>query len=71
MSIKDILSLKCNELKVLDTICNATYLRQKDAKEVAEKVELMLIVGGQNSGNTNSSYRSVVKFARGLILLNL
>ena len=53
MSIKDILSLKCNELKVLDTICNATYLRQKDAKEVAEKVELMLIVGGQNSGNTN------------------
>ena len=57
MSIKDILTLKCDNLKVLDTICNATYLRQKDARDAAEKVELMLIVGGKNSGNTNRLFQ--------------
>jgi 4-hydroxy-3-methylbut-2-enyl diphosphate reductase len=57
MKIKNILSQKCDDLKVLDTICNATYLRQRDAREVAEKVDLMLIVGGQNSGNTRRLYQ--------------
>lgn len=40
------------ELKVYNTICNSTVLRQKETKDIAEKVDLMLIIGGKNSANT-------------------
>lgn len=37
---------------VLKTICDATKLRQKEASELAQKVDFMVVVGGHNSGNT-------------------
>lgn len=40
------------EMKVYNTICNSTALRLKEAQEIAEKVDLMLVVGGRNSANT-------------------
>ena len=40
-------------IKVYNTICDATYVRQKEAEEIARKVDVMLVVGGRNSGNTN------------------
>lgn len=40
------------ELKVFNTICNSTALRLKETKEIANKVDLMIIVGGKNSANT-------------------
>jgi 4-hydroxy-3-methylbut-2-enyl diphosphate reductase len=40
------------ELKVYNTICNSTALRLKETKELAEKVDVMVIVGGRNSANT-------------------
>lgn len=43
---------KCNELKIKDTICPATTHRQKAAKDVAKKSDLMIVIGGFNSGNT-------------------
>ncbi|SOB59721.1 4-hydroxy-3-methylbut-2-enyl diphosphate reductase [Pseudodesulfovibrio profundus] len=39
-------------VKVLQTICDATKLRQKEASELAEGVDYMVVVGGFNSGNT-------------------
>lgn len=35
-----------------NTICKATELRQKEVKEIAQKVNKMVIVGGKNSSNT-------------------
>lgn len=40
------------EIKVFNTICNSTALRLKETKEMAKKVDAMIVVGGKNSANT-------------------
>ncbi|MCF8008854.1 MAG: 4-hydroxy-3-methylbut-2-enyl diphosphate reductase, partial [Halanaerobiales bacterium] len=40
------------ELKVFNTICNTTGKRQKSARQLAKKVDAMLVIGGYNSANT-------------------
>jgi 4-hydroxy-3-methylbut-2-enyl diphosphate reductase len=40
------------EVKVFNTICDATSIRQREAQEIARKVDVMLVLGGKNSGNT-------------------
>ena len=40
------------ELKVYNTICDATFKRQKAAKELAEDADLMVVVGSKSSANT-------------------
>ncbi|MFP4249316.1 MAG: 4-hydroxy-3-methylbut-2-enyl diphosphate reductase [Armatimonadota bacterium] len=41
------------ELRVANTICDATSKRQKASVAVAEQVDLMLVIGGYHSANTN------------------
>jgi (E)-4-hydroxy-3-methyl-but-2-enyl pyrophosphate reductase len=43
---------KAKELKIYNTICEATARRRESAKSIAGKVDLMLVVGGYNSANT-------------------
>jgi 4-hydroxy-3-methylbut-2-enyl diphosphate reductase len=40
------------ELRVFNTICSATAKRQLSAEELAREVDVMVVVGGHNSGNT-------------------
>ncbi len=40
------------ELRVFNTICSATTQRQVSAEELAAEVDVMVVVGGHNSGNT-------------------
>jgi len=40
------------EVKVCNTICNSTSERQNAALEVAEKSDVMIVIGGKNSANT-------------------
>jgi len=50
------IALWAKELKVINTICNATSVRQEDVYAIAPKVDVMVIVGGKNSGNTRRLY---------------
>ncbi len=43
---------RAKEVRVFNTICHATTLRQEEAIEVARKVDCMIVIGGHNSGNT-------------------
>ncbi|WP_457641113.1 4-hydroxy-3-methylbut-2-enyl diphosphate reductase [Persephonella sp.] len=40
------------ELKVFNTICDATSVRQEEVKRLAKDVDVMIIIGGKHSGNT-------------------
>ena len=44
--------LRGGEIRVYNTICDATAVRQEEAKELAGQVDCMLVVGGFNSANT-------------------
>lgn len=52
-SIVSCLLEKSREIKILRTICTATDLRQEAALELAENVDIMIVVGGKNSANTS------------------
>lgn len=45
------------ELKVVNTICRDTTIRQNEAKRIAKEVDVVLVVGGRNSANTNKLAR--------------
>jgi len=42
-----------SELRIIDTICHDIRERQAATLELANKVDLMLVIGGHNSANTN------------------
>ncbi len=39
-----------------DTICNATVQRQSEAEALSREVDLMIVIGGKNSSNTQKLY---------------
>ncbi len=42
----------CTNLKIFDTICKATVVRQEEAGELASRVDAMVVIGGRHSSNT-------------------
>jgi len=44
---------KDSELRIIDTICHDIRERQAAALKLASRVDLMLVIGGRNSANTN------------------
>jgi len=45
------------ELKGFNTICDATSVRQEEVKKIAPEVDVMIIIGGKHSGNTQRLYQ--------------
>lgn len=41
---------------VYNTICNATWERQEEARQLAASVDAMIVIGGMNSSNTQKLY---------------
>jgi len=52
-SIASLLLEKSRDIKILRTICTATDMRQSAALDLAEQVDMMIVVGGKNSANTS------------------
>ena len=57
------------KVEIENTICNATKLRQEETKEIAKKVDLMIIIGGKHSSNTNKLYKIASEFCKNSILI--
>lgn len=51
-----ILQAMAPDLVVGDTICRATRTRQEEARELASSCDLMIVIGGRHSANTNKLF---------------
>ena len=52
LKIVNALILTKREVRVFNTICNATFENQDAAAELAQKADIMIIIGGKHSSNT-------------------
>jgi 4-hydroxy-3-methylbut-2-enyl diphosphate reductase len=59
-ALKNVISdatIHAKEIKVYNTICNSTAHRLKETEKIAQKVDIMIVVGGKNSANTTQLTR--------------
>ncbi|KEA45586.1 4-hydroxy-3-methylbut-2-enyl diphosphate reductase [Campylobacter mucosalis] len=54
--IVNFLMLKVKEVRVFNTICNATFENQEATRELSTRADVMIIIGGKNSSNTKQLY---------------
>lgn len=60
-NLVDILQNKYYNVRVYDTICNATRVRQEEAASLARSVDVMIVIGGQHSSNTQKLFEICTK----------
>ncbi len=53
---QEILKKVCTNAKIFDTICNATSMRQSEARELAGQNDAMVVIGGRHSSNTSKLF---------------
>lgn len=46
-----------NELRLFNTICSATNVRQESTCQLAQESDLMIVIGGKNSSNTRMLFK--------------
>jgi 4-hydroxy-3-methylbut-2-enyl diphosphate reductase len=44
------------EVRVFNTICNATFENQEAVDNISKKADVMIIIGGKNSSNTKQLF---------------
>lgn len=52
----EIISKKGYDILAVNTICNATSTRQKEAESLAERSDAMIVIGGTHSSNSRKLY---------------
>ena len=52
----EILDKKGYNISVMNTICDATRVRQEEAEEMSKKAEVMLVIGDEKSSNSRKLY---------------
>lgn len=63
-TLTEIVKEKGEEVKIFNTICNATNERQEACKEVAKKVDAMIVIGGYHSSNTKKLVEISEKYCK-------
>lgn len=61
----EILKQKGYYINALNTICNATEVRQEEAARIAGEVDVMLVIGGRNSSNSQKLYEICSNYCSG------
>ena len=56
LQIANYLIPRHKEVRVFNTICNATFENQDAVRKLAKKADVMVIIGGKNSSNTKQLY---------------
>ena len=56
IKIKKFLKKVCTNAKIFDTICNVTENRQHEAIKIAKNSDMMIVIGGRESSNTQKLY---------------
>jgi 4-hydroxy-3-methylbut-2-enyl diphosphate reductase len=56
MAIANYLIPRHKEVRVFNTICNATFENQEAAKKIAKQADIMIVIGGKNSSNTKQLF---------------
>ena len=54
--IVEIIAKKGYDITVLNTICNATEVRQTEARKVAQCSDVMIVIGDRHSSNTQKLF---------------
>lgn len=67
--IKKSLNKKIEDIKIVNTICNATKARQEETEKISKKVDYMIIIGGKNSSNTKKLYEIAKKNCQNTICI--
>ncbi len=52
LEIVNALILKNKEVRVFNTICDATFENQDAARDISKKADVMIVIGGKSSSNT-------------------
>jgi len=65
----EIFQKKGYDVSVVNTICNATEERQTEAKEIAAKVDAMIVIGGTHSSNSRKLYEICAKECENTIFI--
>jgi 4-hydroxy-3-methylbut-2-enyl diphosphate reductase len=56
LEIANYLIPRHKEVRVFNTICNATFENQEAARKLAKKADVMVVIGGKNSSNTKQLF---------------
>ena len=56
LKLCDYLIENYKEVRVFNTICNATFENQEAIEELSRKTDVMIVIGGKNSSNTKQLY---------------
>jgi len=63
------LVLRYKEVRVFNTICDATFENQAAARELSSEVDVMIVIGGKDSSNTKQLHNICLENCRDSYLI--